>query len=98
MNGLTPAQTERFGKLSEEMCEAGQVLGKIQVHGTHPSCEGIQYDNTTDLERELGDVLTAIDLLAAAGDINMDRVKAFRDKKRKTIFRYLVHQQGIVLP
>lgn len=97
MNDLSQAQTERIGKFGEEMCEAGQVIGKIIIHGWTPCGEGIQYDNRSDLEREAGDVLAAIDLLAAGGDINMDRVKAFRDAKRKTITRFMQHQQNIKL-
>lgn len=98
MYDVTPPQRERISKFGEEMSEAGQVLGKINLHGWTPtSFENITYDNRGDLEREIGDILAAIDLMAVGGDIDMKKVQEFREAKRKTITRYMQYQQGIVL-
>lgn len=98
MYDLTHAQRERVGKFGEEMCEAGQVLGKINIHGWTPtSFQGITYDNKSDFEREIGDILAAIDLMTVGGDIDMKKVEEWRAKKRKTITSFMEHQQGIVL-
>lgn len=59
-NGLTDAQEERLFMLAEELCEAGQAIGKTLRHGydsTHP--EGGE-TNREWLERELGDVAAVI--------------------------------------
>lgn len=70
-NGLTPAQTERFALVMEEMAEAQQVIGKILRHGlmsTH-----VDYDfipNKELLEKELGHVGVAISLLMEYGDVS----------------------------
>ncbi len=95
---LTHAERERVGKFGEEMNEAGQVLGKINIHGWSPtSFQGITYDNRGDLEREVGDVLAAIDLMVVGGDIDMKKVEEWRAKKRQTITSFMEHQQGIKL-
>lgn len=92
MNNLTPAETERLGKFSEEMGESGQVVGKILLHGYHTTHSGIVYNNREDLERECGDVLAAIDLMIKKGDLDKQKVLAFRDAKAAVITKYMNHQ------
>ncbi|MNU19594.1 hypothetical protein D3C71_78250 [compost metagenome] len=93
MNGLTPAETERIAKLTEELGEAQQVVGKILLHGWRAvDPEGNVYHNREDLQRELGDVQAAMRLMTRAGDLNAVSIAQQRRKKFLTITRYMVHQ------
>lgn len=92
MNNLTPAQTERIAKLSEELGEAQQVIGKILLHGYRAQFQETVYDNKGDLERELGDVKAAIQLMTDAGDLDDARIRTQQLIKRQTITRYMCHQ------
>lgn len=93
---LTPAETERIAKYTEELGESNQVIGKILLHGWTPFAEGIQYNNREDLEREVGDVLAAIELMIAGGDIRKDVIIERCMEKKKTITRYMEHQPRAV--
>lgn len=83
-NNLSDAQLERLAILSEELGEAQQAIGKIIRHGydsnnpdlPRPVYCGIPTGNRQDLEKELGDVMYAIDALAATRDINGRAVSA----------------------
>lgn len=89
-------ETERLALLFEEMAEAIQVIGKIQRHGfssTHP--EGGP-SNRKLLEKELGDVLVAIDLALAAGDVAWS-VIAERIPTKVEKLRYFTHFQPAAL-
>ncbi len=100
-NGLTEAETERLALLGEECAETGKAIGKILRHG-YPSRNPDIADSPTNregLEREVGDLLWAIDLMAHCGDISMLRSRADAGRHvRKT--RYLHHQnhEGICQP
>ena len=89
-NGLTPAEAERLAWLSEECAEVIHAIGKILRHGyesADPTVEGSPTNRVT-LERELGDVHAATELLASTGDIR--KVK-HRDSRT---MRYWHHQAG----
>ena len=93
MNGLTHAQTERIGKLCEELGEALQCIGKTLVHGYHAEDQnGVRYDNQADLQRELGDVRAAMKLMTRAGDLSAALIAQQQREKFRTITRYMVHQ------
>lgn len=47
-NRLTPAELERLAYLAEEMCEAGQIIGKILRHGYD------SFDPTDPMNRVVG--------------------------------------------
>ena len=97
-NQLTPAEDERLALLAEECAEVIQIVAKIQRHGYgsyHPD------DPTTTnrqlLEREAGDVMAALDLLAAHGiarvsDLDTNEIETWRKAKHDKIGRYLHHQ------
>jgi NTP pyrophosphatase (non-canonical NTP hydrolase) len=93
VNGLGPAETERLALLGEECAEVGKAIGKILRHG-YPSRNPTVPDsasNREDLEREIGDLLWSIDLMAHCGDISMIRCRTDAGRHaRKT--RYLHHQ------
>lgn len=88
--GLTPKQLEMLALLSEEMGEAQQAIGKIIRHGYdsyHP--EYPEKDNKEDLEKELGHVRLAVQLLSEAGDISLETVRTHSHAKRLSIGKYL---------
>lgn len=90
-NHLTDAQTERLAILSEEAGEVIQVIGKILRHGFKPIVGEINYDNTTDLEKELGDLYEAVNRLVDNGDISIANI--LHQAITKTREPYLHHQK-----
>lgn len=87
---MTDAERERLYLLMEECCEVIQIAGKILRHGYdsyHPDLKGP--DNREMLERELGDVLFAMRLMRANGDIKGSRVMTCVRDKALRIRRYL---------
>ena len=94
-NGLSDAETERLALLGEECGEIGQKIGKILRHGPksrNPDVAGSP-TNREDIEREIGDLLWAIDLMAHCGDISMLRARADNGRHARKL-RYLHHQNA----
>lgn len=92
-NGLGDAELERLALLGEECAEVGKMVGKITRHG-YASRNPTINDGPTNreaLEREIGDVLHAIDLMAHCGDISMLRVRSDTARNRRKA-RYLHYQ------
>lgn len=90
---LSPAEVERLALLLEELGEAQQVIGKILRHGyesVNPDCS--VDTNRANLERELGDVLVAIDFLLDYGDIEQWRLDDRKRVKHHRIWDWLHHQ------
>ena len=93
-NSLTPAEAERLALLLEEMGEAQQIIGKILRHGYESYHPDNQYvTNRQLLEKELGDVMAAADMMASAEDIDLVRVARARTEKATKVKRYLHHQR-----
>ena len=94
-NGLGDAETERLALLGEDCAETAKAIGRILRHG-YPSHNPDIADSLTNregLERRIGDLLWAIDLMAHCGDISMLRARNDPGRQaRKT--RYLHHQDG----
>lgn len=93
-NRLTPAEAERLAYFLEELGECQQAIGKILRHGyesRNPDDEN-HINNRFELEREIADVLGAIELLYRAEDIDREYVKNFLEDKK---YRYLHHQDEI---
>lgn len=94
-NKLTPAEAERLALLAEEMGEAIQSVGKILRHGyesyhpAHPTGP----NNRQSLERELGDVFAAVNLMFDAQDLDVIKVKTAIIYKLKRVKQYLHHQK-----
>jgi NTP pyrophosphatase (non-canonical NTP hydrolase) len=102
MNNMTPGQLERFGKMSEETGEIQQELGQLQqkigkiaIHGLQPSFENLRWDNKSDLEREIGDFLAALQIMVDAGDLDATAIEEARQVKLPKIKRYMKHQNEI---
>ena len=92
-NGLTPAEAERLAMLLEEMGEAQQIIGKILRHGYESYHPDNQYvTNRQLLEKELGDVMAAADMMASAEDVDVVRLAQARAAKAKKVQKYLHHQ------
>lgn len=91
-NGLSPAEAERLALLLEEMGEAQQIIGKILRHGYHSTHPDGGPWNRSLLERELGDVLAALDLMARQSDIDPLKLDVYRKQKLDRVGRYLHHQ------
>lgn len=95
-NGLYPAQAERLALLLEEMGEAQQAIGKILRHGyesVNPDLPPPAGDtNQANLEREIGDVLVAIDMMLAAGDIEQWALDDRKRVKAHKVKQWLHHQ------
>lgn len=96
-NDLTDAQAERLAILLEELGEAQQAIGKILRHGYHSWDPTIVATgtNVNDLEKELGDVCFAIDLLCDSGDLNRQALEIRNYDKAEKIKPYLHHQGAL---
>lgn len=94
MPNLFPAEIERLALLSEEMGEAIQAIGKILRHGYKSYNPFIPNgrNNREDLEKELGDVQAAIELMTKNGDVRSQAISDFSATKQLTVIRYLHHQ------
>ena len=90
-NKLTPAEAERLAILAEECAEVIQAIGKIQRHGYESYYP--DKSNRTALTNELGHVMAAGRLMAAAGDIEMQGVLVSRTEKLCNISQYLHHNE-----
>lgn len=94
-NNLTSAQAERLALLLEEMGEAQQAIGKILRHGyesTHPNRPSGP-TNRQSLERELGDVETAVNLLKDSMDVDSGAIYERVMEKTFVTQSYLHHQK-----
>ena len=84
ISGLTPAEAERLAILMEGCAEVQQVIGKILRHGYgsyHPDRPG---DNNRNLlEKELGDVIYILGLMALVEDVDLDAIKIYASAKMK---------------
>lgn len=95
-NLLEPQETERLALLAEEMGETLQIIGKILRHGYEsfdpflPPPAG--NTNRQLLERELGDVLVAIDFMLRAGDVKQKHIDDKIRVKNHKIWDFLHHQ------
>ena len=95
-NKLSNAETERLAVLAEECAEVIQVVGKILRHGyesVHPR-RPEQGTNRQHLEEELSNVGVAIDMMINAKDLDEMSMQDRFDEKKKTIGKYLHHQEG----
>jgi NTP pyrophosphatase (non-canonical NTP hydrolase) len=95
-NELTDSQLERLAILSEEMGEAQQAIGKILRHGYeshNPDVPKAGWSNRHDLEKELGDVLFAVEMLWVSLDVSGHAVHQRKIAKSDKIKPYLHHQE-----
>lgn len=91
----TPAERERLSLLVEECAEVQQMAAKILRHGyenflPHGS-EHLQ--NRKVLEEKLGDLVMAMDLLSARGDIDAKKVMRMSNRKWERVWSHM-HYNG----
>lgn len=93
MNYLTDAETERLAKLTEEIGESNQIIGKILLHGyeSHHPDDPVK-NNCMSLHMELGDILAAINLMVEKGDLDEDILMYYAKQKSQKITKYMKHQ------
>lgn len=92
-NKLTPAQAERLALLLEELGEAQHAIGKILRHGYASSdpTSTVAPSNRKTLERELGDVTAAINIMCELGDLSASVIDDARGRKRGSVGNWLHH-------
>ena len=91
-NDLTPAEAERLALLMEECAEVQQVIGKILRHGYESCHPNGGLDNRDLLQKELGDVHFAINLMCEAQDVFHAVIENHENEKAVRIVKYLHHQ------
>jgi NTP pyrophosphatase (non-canonical NTP hydrolase) len=94
------AQRERLTMLAEEAAEVIQAVTKILRHGwgsNHPENSDPNRNNTTDLTKELADMVAVNALMAAAEDIDHSRMSDDILNKLTSIRRYGHHQPAELL-
>lgn len=92
---LNDEQRELLALLAEEAGEAIQAVGKCLRHGlwsSHPDYGNVP--NTALLEREIGHVCAAIDLLAARHIISAGRMHGHRMEKLGKVKQFLHFWSG----
>ena len=93
-NGLSVSEAERLALLLEEAGEVVQAIGKVLRHGYeswNPN-DPRRTSNRESLERELGDMAAAIQLMTGRRDLNAAFIKQCQVDKLKKVGQYLHHQ------
>ncbi len=93
-NALTEAQAERLAILVEECGEVVQAACKILRHGYDSTNNGqMSETNRQQLQRELGDLLHAVERMARCGDVQRLAIEDRRKSKPAKIRPFLHHQE-----
>ncbi len=94
-NLLEPDELERLAVLSEECGEVIKAVGKILRHGYESqNPHGNATTNRETLEREIGDVIFAIDMMVKRGDISDSKIGSWAKDKELNIKQWLHHQEA----
>jgi NTP pyrophosphatase (non-canonical NTP hydrolase) len=91
-NQLLPAQLERLALLIEEMGETIQVVGKILRFGYNEGHPARFTTNKSDLEKELGHVMSAVARLQSATEVDYETVVNHQVEKSISAKKFLRHQ------
>lgn len=90
------ARAERLALLMEELAESIAIAGKAQRHGldsVHPDTTGPT--NAETLERELGDVMAAIELLVQEGDLDWQQIYDAKAAKWDHVGQWLHYNEPV---
>lgn len=90
-NLLTPSEAERLDLLAEECAEVIQAICKIKRHGYASRHPDGGPSNRQHLQKELGQVRLAIDLMLERGDISESEIDRAHHAKWLTLDRWLHH-------
>lgn len=88
---MTEAELERLAILVEEAAEVQQIAMKIIRHG-YSSCNPFDNNATPNrelLNKELGDLMYAVELMTAYYDVNPSAIAEHKANKRSKISQYL---------
>lgn len=91
---LSLAQKERLALLIEECGEVIQAATKVLRHGyesQNPFIVG-QFTNRMDLNKELGHLLFAAELMLSEADIDKEAIEAYAQSKSHSIWQWLHFQ------
>ncbi len=91
--GLDDAQKERLAILAGECAEVIEIITKIERHGYenyHPSNRRVT--NRQLLQKELGHLLNAFDLMLSSEDVDILAIHGERERKSKEIRQWLRFQ------
>jgi NTP pyrophosphatase (non-canonical NTP hydrolase) len=93
---MTDAAVERYACLAEEAGEIVQVIGKILRHGPSSASpfDPDQVTNKELLEREVGDLLHWVGVLAAHGDVDTRKVETHQRAKPDKCRPYLHFEEN----
>jgi NTP pyrophosphatase (non-canonical NTP hydrolase) len=94
---LSEQEIERLALISEECGEIQQVIGKILRHGyesVNPTIENSP-TNRKMLEKEVGDLMAALEISYHNSDISFNIVSNEGNKKLDRIGKYLHFQNSI---
>lgn len=88
---LSEADTERLSILIEEAAEVQQAACKILRHGygSYNPFDEKKTPNRRLLEKEIGDLFFAVDLMIGYYDLNLNAITQFKDEKADKIKDYL---------
>lgn len=86
------AQTERLQILTEECGEVIQAISKIKRFGFNQGFPGKDRTNKEDLEKELGDLICAVNRMIDAGDIDRNKIERYAELKKISAIPYLFYQ------
>lgn len=98
-NNLSPAETERLAYLIEELAEAQQIACKILRHGyrSHNPDDKEAGNNRRQLEREVGDVMSALGRLYQVDDLSIHNVQRHIGVARAKSEKWMHHQDTGVM-
>lgn len=91
-NKLSPAELEKLAYLSEECGEVVKAINKIIRHGyssINPDAPQ-KGTNKIQLEKEIGDLFTAVNVLCKSHDLNNVTIVEHTNCK---IIKYMHHQE-----
>lgn len=94
-NSLSLGEDERLTVLAEECAEVIQVIAKIQRHGydSHHPDDGMGPNNRHLLEKELGHIRCAVQLMVLNDDIKPSHILEHEQVKRHSIQQWLHHNK-----
>lgn len=90
-NKLSASQCELLDLLQEECAEVIQAISKIKRHGYYSFHPNGGESNKQSLEREIGDVYAAIQLLVDKEEIDNSKCLERKMIKLDSVFKYLHH-------
>lgn len=92
MNHLSLAEIERLSLLAEEAGEVVQAVGKILRHGYESRHPDGGPTNRESLQREIGDLAAACQLMVSNHDLSAEGLELALDAKLLNVSRYLHHE------